>query len=74
MNSCEFARTTTSDGHSTTRLFVRSEEHEQEMLSTSFDITVVKDTTSREKKRMMITNNINTVSKREQKVHKKNKK
>ena len=49
MNSCEFARTTI-DVHSTTSLFVRSEEHEQEMLSTSFDVTVVKDTTSRERR------------------------
>ena len=62
MNSCEFARTTI-DVHSTTMLFVKSEEHEQEMLSTSFNVTVVKDTTSR-KKRMMIINNINSIKKR----------
>jgi hypothetical protein len=56
MNSCEFARTTI-DVHSTTPLFVTSEEQEQEMLSTSFNVTVVEDTTSRNKKRMMIINN-----------------
>jgi len=39
MNFCEFARTT-SDPHSTTILFVRSEEQEQEMLSRSFNVTV----------------------------------
>ena len=32
MNSCEYARTTISDEHSTTPLFVKSEEQEQEML------------------------------------------
>jgi len=41
-------------------VFVRSEE--QEMLSTPFNVTVVKDTTSR-KKRMMIINNINSIQK-----------
>ena len=50
MNSCEFARTTI-DEHSTTSLFVRSEEQEQEMLSTSFNVTVVQ---SRKKKKMII--------------------
>ena len=63
MNSCEFARTTIRDEHSTTILFVRSEEQEQEMLSTSFNVTVVKDTTSR-KKRMMVINNRNSINKR----------
>ena len=65
MNSCEFARTTI-DPHSTLILFVRSEEQEQEMLSTSFNVTAVKINHQQKKKKMMIVNNIiNSIKKRD---------